>query len=114
MKPLSSFLSTLAIVSTFSALAPTSARAENDYEILYRATAKANPFVSAERAAEGLEPGFIMPALRAQYDAYVYRYEGLATIRHDEVSSHAISFYVTFDDPTVIHFGNSHAPFQAD
>ncbi len=99
-------LATTAILAT----AATSALADDDYEIIYQASEKKNPFVSAERAAESLEGGYIMPALRAQYAANIYPYEGLATTRHDEVSSYAISFYVTFEEPSVVRLGHSYAP----
>ncbi|MCB1232695.1 MAG: hypothetical protein KDN19_20795 [Verrucomicrobiae bacterium] len=108
MKALS--ILSLSLVAIAVTIAFTQRTRADDYEIVYQASEKKNPFVSAERAAEALEPGYVMPALRAQYDAYVYHYEGLATVRHDEVSSHGIFFYVPLDDPSRVYLGHPYAP----
>ena len=98
------------LLAAICAYAGPSLQADDDFQIIYRASGKKNPFVSAQRAVDTLQPGYVMPALRAQYDGYIYRYDGWATIRHDEVSSHVISFYITLDDPMTFHFGHSLAP----
>lgn len=100
MKPL------LALVATAAFALPT-VHADDEIEILYSASSKKNRFASATEAAKDLDAAPLMPAVRAQYDAFVYRREGIATARHDELMSAVISFYVTFDDPTTIYLGHS-------
>ncbi|MCB1086003.1 MAG: hypothetical protein KDM63_03085 [Verrucomicrobiae bacterium] len=92
----------IASLSVFSARA-------DDVEIIYQASAKKNPFQAAVQAADILEARDYTSAVRVQHDANVYRFEGLATTRHDERSSYAIFFYVPIHDWTDIHLGNSFA-----
>lgn len=95
-----------ALMGLTAALSVSSLKAE-EAEILYTAPANRNAFVSAERAASALEARDYCSAVRAQHDANVYRSEGLASARHDEISSYAISLYLTFEDPGTLYLGHS-------
>lgn len=99
----------LSLLAAACALAAGSfAHANEKVEIIYSASAKKNPFASAAGATGSLASrGTVLPAVKAQHDAFVYRSEGLATARHDEISSRAIMFHVTFERPGEIRPGHS-------
>ncbi|MCB1234395.1 MAG: hypothetical protein KDM91_04945 [Verrucomicrobiae bacterium] len=99
------FLSTLAGAAALLLSAP-SVQAE-DAEIIYSATHKKNAMQSAARAAQHLAPARYSAPVRAQYDANVYRAEGLATARHDEISSAVVSLYIVLGEFDAIYAGHS-------
>ena len=76
-------------------------------EIVYQASGKKNAFVAAASAADALEAGTYQAVVRAQHDANVYRHEGRASARHDEISSHGIFVHISLENPGVIHAGHS-------
>ena len=100
MKPL------LALVAAAAFALPT-VHADEEVEIIYSASSKKNRFATATEAARDLDTAPLLPALRAQYDSFVYRREGIATARHDELMSAVVSLYVTFEEPTKIRLGHS-------
>jgi ABC-type sugar transport system substrate-binding protein len=83
------------------------AAAAEEAEIIYSATSKKNAFVAAASATGVLEAKDYSAAVRAQNDSNVYRSEGRASARHDEISSYAISFYITFENPGTVYLGHS-------
>ena len=98
--------SLFALIAT-AAFALPAAQADDEVEILYSASSKKNPFVSASQAARDLEQVPLRSVIRAQHDGFVYRREGIATARHDEIMSAVVSWYVTFEEPTKINWGHS-------
>lgn len=71
-------------------------------EIIYRASGKKNAY-----AADALEAGEYRAVVRAQHDANIYRHEGRASARHDEISSHGLFVHLSLENPGVIHAGHS-------
>lgn len=84
----------------------TAAPAE-EAEIIYRASSKKDAHASAASAVSVIERRDYAAPVRAQHDAHVYRSEGLASARHDEISSYAISFYITLERPGTVYLGHS-------
>jgi hypothetical protein len=102
MKILLSLL-TLGAVAT---LGLSSAAAE-EAVIIYSASAKKNPFVAASSAAGVLEAKNYSAPVRAQHDSNVYRSEGRASARHDEISSYVISLHINLENPRTVYLGHS-------
>lgn len=76
-------------------------------EIIYRASGKKNAYAAAASAADALEAGEYRAVVRAQHDANIYRHEGRASARHDEISSHGLFVHLSLENPGVIHAGHS-------
>jgi len=100
-------LFSLLVAGICSAAFLSTGQADEKSQIIYSASSKKHRFVSASNAARSLSARPLMPAVLAQYDGFVYRSEGVATNRTDVISSRAVMFYVTFDNPTVVHMGPS-------
>lgn len=81
-----------------------SAQAEEG-EIIYRATGK-NIYRAAESAAQKGRSTTYRAPIRAQYDGFVYRDEGLAT-RREEHRSYVVSLYCDSQNWKTVQFGHA-------
>jgi len=94
----------LMIAAAAAGFSLASAQAE-ERQIIYRATGK-NIFKAAESAVPRERESTYRAPIRAQYDGYVYRDEGLAT-RREEHRSYVVSLYCDAKNWRTVKFGHA-------